>query len=339
MIRTWQHAAVLCAFLVAAPCAKAGVAVGPEGDLLITPTPGGVWTPADSEVPGRQLLNPFGDARGDGPPSTGVNPATGAVEVAWGRAGAEPSVMFATWDADLAAWTVRTLARAAGTSRWAGRVVQLLHDTHGNRYVVFEDFDTGRVLLASAPRDSLHVNRPLVISPEGMLATSPHAAWDGEAVVVAFASRRDGAGIEVVRLVPDWDAEGRIPNGGEGVPGIPELAFAHERSTAPVLRPVGAGILVLSGLGTAEPPLPLVRTEVLTDGRVLVTWIDGDRLSYTVREGGQWSAVDWQPLDDALAHGRVRAAVRELLSGRIVVTPSQPTVHGARAPDFTIRHR
>jgi hypothetical protein len=243
------------------------------------------------------------------------------IDVAWGRAGNHPSVSFASWNDEQARWVVMTIAPAAGTSPWAGRVVQLAHDGNGNRFVVFDDPDTRQVVLASAPHDAHAVNRPIHISHVGQQAGSPAMLWDGQAIVIAYGLLDGGGGIEIVELEPEIDDEGRIPNGGEGVPGIPEpvfsfspprthaLAWPGGRSTLPYVPPSPDS-------GIVDDPPAMTRVEELPDGRLLVTWIAADHLGYTVRSQAGWSFQGWLPLPDPVDHEAVRAEARRLLGGR-----------------------
>jgi hypothetical protein len=308
-------AAALAAAALALPASRAEVSVnGPGGNLYFQAEPGKIWTKHREAVATERLLNPFGDARGDGAPSIGTNPATGVVEVAWGRSGNWPGVMFASWDEGATSWNVREVARGAGASTWAGRLVQLLHDGRGNRFVAFDDPVTGRVLIASAPPWAQHVNRPILVNVTGRPGTSPHALVDAGSLLIAY-GRLDAAGaIEIVEIELVTDDDGYIPNGGEGIPGIPEPVFTCVGQWAPV-GPPHLPALLGSGAGPFEKPITLPRLELLADGRVLATWIDGDHVNYVTRSLERaWSTISTVPLPDPVDHESVRADIRHSLS-------------------------
>lgn len=281
--------------------------------------PGQHWTKQREGVPSSSLLNPFGDIRGDSAPSIAVNPASGLPEVAWGRAGTWPAVMFASWDPEGEKWEARDIPRAAGASSWAGRVVQLLHDQNGNRLVVFDDPVTGRILLGSAPPYSQHLNRPIRLNVTGNPGAGAHPLWDGERLVVGY-GRLDGIGAaEIVEIELALDHDGWIPNGGEGVPGIPDPVFSYAGNGPTVgggPGTPGMRIPVLAGpLGDIDVPPTLMRIEPLGDGRLLASWIDGTRLAYTIRSADRtWAEVAWAPLAEVVDHEDARADLRRTLT-------------------------
>lgn len=326
-----QSLVAAAALLLAAVPAVAEVSVNGNGStVFFQSAPGRTWSQFRGGVPAAHLLNPFGDERGDGAPSIGVNPYTQAPEVAWGRAGRQPALVFASWDEGALAWNVRDVAPARNATPWAGRVVTLVHDDHGNRFVTLDDPDTGSILLASAPPLSQHVNRPIRVNPPGVPGARPAVIWDGRALVIAYERLDLAGGIGVVELVPVTDDQGFIPNGGEGVPGIPEPVYGYLGGGIAGFSAGASGTVPASGLGsattvaplpvpglapdTAEEMLALVRIEAVAGERLLVTWIEKDVLDYVVREAdGSWSEVASVPLPEPVDHESARADVRRLI--------------------------
>jgi len=318
----------LLALSALVPAVRAEVSVNANGqEIYVQADPGQIWTRHRSGVPSSHLLNPFGDARGDGAPAIAKNPATGAWEAAWGRAGVDPGLVFAHFDLETHQWFVRDVTRSAAVDSWAGRVVQLVHDDFGNRFIGFWDPRTGAVLLSSAPRDSHDINRPIVVSQAGVRGSAPALYWDGAVLVIAYS--RPGGGLDVVHLVPDVDENGRIPNAGIGIPGIPDLQVSVEPGTSgphPLSVGAGSGVAPIpwpggggSG-GSSTPPVaddaqpPLVRIEPVWGDRLLVTWIESPtELGYLARIGGEWSFAGMVAMEDPVEHEAARAeALREL---------------------------
>jgi hypothetical protein len=317
VFRTLAFRAFAGVALLASPAIAELSVSSPGNNVFFQAEPGQIWTKFRQGVPSERILNPFGDARGDGAPSIGTNPASGLPEVAWGRAGTWPAVMFASWDPELEQWNVRDFPRATGTSAWAGRVVQLLYDDHGNRLVVFDDPVTGRILLGSAPPYSQHLNRPIKLNVSGYAGAGPSALWDGSRLVVAYGRLDSEGAIEIVEVELQRDDEGWIPNGGEGVPGIPDPVFRHGGGPLVPGGPglPGARIPVASGtVGTVEVPPPLVKVEALDASRLLVTWVNGTLLDYVTRTDGTWSDVSSVDLPDPVDHENVREDLRRSLA-------------------------
>lgn len=336
-MRTRSLSLVAGLLLAAAAPALAEVSVE-QGRLQVLARGGLTWAPVRSDARSGELLNPFGDARGDGVPSVAVNPVTGAPEAAWGLGGAEPGLAFARHEAG-AGWEVLRVPTARAGSRWAGRRPQLTHDLHGNSWLLYEDAESGQVLLASVARDGQRVNPPLVLSTPQRPGTSPAMHWDGEELVVAFVRADSPDRLEVHGLRPEWDADGRIPDGGEGIPGIPEPIFGYAglpgslQSSRPLGEP-GTSAPALGGSARVDlgGPPPLLELEPLGDGRLLVSWIVDDRLLWSERAGGQWSEVDWIELADPLLHGEAREQVRGALQGRVQPVTGRPWLRGRRLP-------
>jgi hypothetical protein len=321
---------VVLAGLVVAPATRAEVSINAQGrEIYVHADPGSLWAPHRAGVSSRHVLNPFGDARGDGLPAIAQNPVTGAWEVAWGRAGRTPGVAFADFDIAEDAWVTRDVWPAAGVDAWAGRSVTFVHDDWGNRYIGYVDTSSGHVLLASAPRDSHEINRPMVVSQDGVRGSAPALYWDGDVLVIAYA--RERGGLDVVNLLPLVDDEGRIPNAGIGIPGIPDLDYTLEcvpgrmrpSSLAPPVIWPGPGSGGGAGGGADEDPeptedvQPLVRIEAAWGDRLLVTWIaSGSELGYAVRVGTVWSYSGVVPLEEPFEHERARLEAFRLVTGR-----------------------
>ena len=310
--------------------AVASVADAPRAELSINDAgqqvyfqaePGEIWARHRSGVPDAHLLNPFGDAWGDGAPAIARNPVTQAWEVAWGRGGANPGVAFAHFDVNADAWIVRDVTRSTAVDGWAGRTVRLVHDDFGNRFIGYQDATSGAVLLASAPRDSHEINRPIVINRIGARGSMPDLYWDGEVIVIAY-GRPDG-GLDIVHLRPIVDDEGRIPNAGIGIPGIPDLQLCVEPGSStsrPHAAPGAAPIGWPGDPGTGDPAVeavpPMVRIEPVWGDRLLVTWLEGPtELGYVGRIAGGWTFAGTLPLDSPLDHEAARADAERLLTG------------------------
>jgi hypothetical protein len=322
---TVRAALALFAVFAAAGAPRCEVSINGQGrEIYFQAEPGRIWTLHRNGVPSAHVLNPFGDARGDGAPAIARNPMTLAWEVAWGRAGASPGVAFAHFDAEADAWQVRDVTRSAAVDPWSGRTVQLVHDDWGNRFIGYLDVSSGAVLLASAPRDSHEINRAIVVSQPGVRGSMPALYWDGDVIVIGYA-RPDG-GLDIVHLRPDVDDEGRIPNAGIGVPGIPDLQVSVDAGGDPMR------LHATSGPGTApigwpgdphaidpagdEVVPPMVRIEAAWGDRLLATWLESPtELGYVGRVAGSWSFVGTVPLDDALDHEAARAEALRLLTG------------------------
>ena len=314
-----------------------------QGRLRVDFSEGRTWAPARADATGEELLNPFGDARGDGPPALGVNPVTGAAEAAWGLGGSMPGLVYARFDEQEGRWnTVRVPAARSG-SRWAGRTPELTHDAQGNTYLLYEDAESGQVLLASVARGSLRVNPPIVLATPQRPGTSPRMHWDGRELVVAFVRADSPDKLEVHGLQPEWDAAGRIPDGGEGIPGIPEPIFGYAgvpggiTSDRPLGDSTGPGLGGTTAVALDEVP-PMLRLEPLVGGRLLVSWVVGDRLLWSQRAVDDWSSVAWMPLENPLELERMRDLLVQQLGGRVQAAPGRSWALGRRLPDSIDLH-
>lgn len=324
----------LLAGVMSAPVSRAEVSINGQGEAIyFQARPGEIWTRHRQGVSSEDLLNPFGDARGDGAPSIARNPFTDVWEVAWWRGGASPGVTFAHHDAELDAWIVRRVTASRHAGDLAGLTVQLVHDDWGNRFIGHADPSTGRVLLASAPRDTHEINRPIVLNPAPTKGSMPALHWDGEVLVIVYAIT-DG-GVEILHLRPDVDDEGRIPNAGIGIPGIPD----HQARIVPPTgaptptsstRAVGGGVLgasIAPGIVPIAPPtvadphggfaIPsMVQIAEVWGERLLATWIESETLlGYAARIDGNWNFSGFIAMDDPVEHERARQEARRLVTG------------------------
>ncbi len=308
---------------VAVPVARAEVSVD-RGAMRLQARPGQTWAPMRPEAVTAAVLNPYGDARGDGPPSVAQAPVSGSFEATWALGGSSPGLAFSRYDADAEAWTTVRVPVARSGSRSAGRTVALHHDSEGNAFLLYEDPLTGQVLLSSVARGSLRVNPPMVLATPQRPGTSPDAYWDGEALVVAFVRSDSPDRLEVMGVVPQWDSNGRIPEGGEGIPGIPEPIFGR----AAVAGGLGSSGTLATGGSAPGPwsvpleidldqPPPMLRIEPLGGDRLLVSWLHDGWIFWSQRSSGHWSEPVSAELEDALEFEEVRQRLTAALAGRI----------------------
>jgi hypothetical protein len=321
---TLRHpVALTLAALLLAPLAEAEVSID-RGSMRVQARPGQTWAPMRPEALTSAVLNPYGDARGDGAPSIARAPVSEAWEAVWALGGADPGLAFARFDAEADGWATVRVPAARSASRLAGRTVSLHHDSQGNAFLVYDDPETGQVLVASVARDSLRVNPPMVLATPQDPGTSPDALWDGEELVVAFVRKDAPDTLEVIGIVPEWDADGRIPDGGEGIPGIPEPIFGH--STVPGALATGGtiggggeapGLTLDSEVLDLHRPPAMLRIEGLGAGRLLVTWLHEERIYWAQRLSGYWTDPAWAPLSDPFTFEEARQGLADAFGGRI----------------------
>jgi len=144
---------------------------------------GNVWHVPSPGQPGRIVLNPGGEANGDGQPSILRNPAAGLALVAWSRNSASGyDVVISRFDNG--AWTDPQVV--AGTS--ANELdPQLVLDPDGSIHLFFwVDGATPQVLYTHAPADLSAWSAPTVVSQPGEPACRPAGIVHGGVLRVAY---------------------------------------------------------------------------------------------------------------------------------------------------------
>jgi hypothetical protein len=129
-----------------------------------------IWRQYSVPGTGRAVLNPEGDANGDGMPSMLIDPGSGLLAVAWARNSATGfDVVISRFDAG--AWTTPQVV--AGTS--ANELdPQLVLDADGSVHLFYwVDGASPRVFHRQAPADLSSWSAPLLVSHPGQSACRP----------------------------------------------------------------------------------------------------------------------------------------------------------------------
>lgn len=219
------------------------------------PDPIGVWGQY-RPIPGLQVLNASGDARGDGPPDLAAITDDLSPLGVWAyNTGTDHDIAFAEWTGS--SWTPNVFLTNATDNEQHPKATR---EPDGTVHVVWENTTTGQVLLASRPAGGGSVWGVPVIVADGR---RPSIAVDGGSGDLLVAFETDGA-----------------------VPGVQKINMAtHEGS--------GWSTVVIASASSPDALVPMVHVEA---GQVWVDWIgSAANLGCSEKEPDGWTGVELAP--------------------------------------------
>jgi hypothetical protein len=152
----------------------------------------GVWGSPGGSRPGRVVLNPQGDANGDGPPSILFDPVTGLSAVAWSQHSVNGfDVVISRFDGT--SWTTpQVIAGDPGVDELDPQIIASPDGTVHLFYWV--SGPTPRVFYTSAPAGTTNWSTPIPVSPPGQVTCRPAGAFFGGVLRVVYEVHEFGYG-------------------------------------------------------------------------------------------------------------------------------------------------
>jgi hypothetical protein len=181
------------------------------------------WHVLSVPTQGRAVLNPEGEANGDGKPSLWFDPARNLAVAVWARnSGAQFDVVLSRFAQG--EWSTPVVIAGGAGDQVDPFVTGDPLD--GTLHVVWVDRATGGVHHRWAPPDLAAWSAPQPVSPPGAVTRRPASAFDAEGLVVVweahdggegtvprrivFARRADGVFVEET-VATTWHAEANFP--------------------------------------------------------------------------------------------------------------------------------
>lgn len=221
----------------------------------------GVWRDFAPGTPGRVVLNPEGDANGDGPPSVLTDSSTGTAAVAWARNSPTGfDVVISRFDNG--SWTTPQVI--AGTA--ANELdPQLVLDADGSVHLLYwADGANPQVFHKQAPADLSSWSAPLLVSQPAQAACRPGGVVFQGVLRVAYEVHDFGFG-----NTPRQVVLARLSNGAF----VPEV------------------VSITNNLGNVSPQVHAHA------GRLWVDWVDAETTGGSGEVG--WTRLDaqghWEP--------------------------------------------
>jgi hypothetical protein len=221
-----------------------------------------VWRVFAPGAPGRVILNPEGEANGDGPPSVVIDPATGLAVVAWSRNSATGFDVVIS-RLENGAWTTPQVVIGSPAHELDP---QLVLDASGNIHLLYwVDGATPQVFHTQAPSDLSSWSAPVLVSQPEQAACRPAGAMLQGVLHVAYEVHDFGFGNSPRQVVLARFANGSF---------VPEV------------------VSITNNLGEVRPQVHAHA------GHLWVDWIDAE----TTGGSGElaWSRVDaqghWEPI-------------------------------------------
>jgi len=144
---------------------------------------GGIWHVGFPGFPGHVILNPGGEANGDGQPSFVRNPATGLMAAAWARNSASGyDVVISRFENG--GWTEPQVLAGTPANEFDP---QLVLDPDGSVHLFYwVDGSTPQVLYRHAPADVSSWSAPVPVSQPGQAACRPAGVVHGGVLRVTY---------------------------------------------------------------------------------------------------------------------------------------------------------
>jgi hypothetical protein len=234
--------------------------VGPYQILRIVedPSPFGSWAPITSSNPNHVVLNPVGEANGDGPPSMLMNPFSGLPTVAWARNSASGYDVVVSHFTSGAWSEPQVVAGSVVDERDPWLALDPLDGTVHLLYWIDGAIPT--VMHRQAPADLSSWSPPLQVSDGIQPAYRPAAVFHDGTLRVTFEAHPFG--------------QGQTPR---------EIVMAEK--TGPSF------LLQVMGISNHDEPLwPQVHSH---DDKLWLEWIeDDDEMAWRRLETGGWSVAE-----------------------------------------------
>ena len=242
----------------------------------------GIWATYNQNVPGRIILNPGGNANGDGAPSSVVDASGDLIVVAWSRHSAAGFDVVVSRFLD-GAWT--TLQVVAGDSSVDELDPQLTLGPDGTVHMFYwVNGPTPQVFYTHAPADLSTWTSPVLVSQGNQPSCRPAGAFYGGVLRVAYE--------------------------------VHDFGFGNSPRQIVLARQDGAGftpeiVALTNNLGEVRPQIHS------QSGRVWIDWVDAEtsgsgEVAWTRLDAqGQWEPLRYEPFAsveqrDYLVRGGVR---------------------------------